>query len=132
MGNNTERKEQAVYYKHNGYNCCQSVLKVFEDRLDLSDEQLRALGSGFGAGMGCMKSTCGALIGANMVLGMTNTTGMPTVPMSRKLLTEFEAKSGASVCSDLKGVTTGQVLCECDDCIRHAVELLEEYQGSME
>ncbi|SKC02727.1 C_GCAxxG_C_C family probable redox protein [Lachnospiraceae bacterium] len=121
-----ERSEQAVEYKHSGYNCCQAVLKAFEDKTGMTDEQLKALGSGFGAGMGCMQATCGALIGANMVLGLNNTSGKPTVAQSKEMLQEFNEKCGATICGDLKGIKTGKVLCECDDCVRNAVKILSE------
>lgn len=121
-----DRIEKAVEYKHNGCNCCQAVLMAFEDKLDLNSEQLKALGSGFGTGMGCMEATCGALVGANMVLGMNNRTGKPTVLQSRQLLNDFNTASGATICKELKGVETGKVLCECDDCVRNAARLLLE------
>ncbi|ETP71725.1 C_GCAxxG_C_C family probable redox protein [Lachnospiraceae bacterium JC7] len=119
-----ERVEKAVEYKHSGCNCCQAVLMAFEDELELGGEQLKALGSGFGGGMGCMEATCGALVGANMVLGMKNETGKPTTPQSRQLLNDFEAACGATICKELKGIGTGKVLCECDDCVRNAVRAL--------
>ncbi len=53
-----DRIEKAVEYKHNGYNCCQAVLEAFSDELELSEDQIRTLGSGFGIGMGCMEATC--------------------------------------------------------------------------
>ncbi|OON85052.1 hypothetical protein BXO88_14125 [Oribacterium sp. C9] len=121
---NIDKVEKAVDYKHNGCNCCQAVLMAFEDELELSAEQLKTLGSGFGAGMGCMEATCGALIGANMILGMKNNTGTPTGPKSRQLLNDFKAACGATICKDLKGLGTGKVLCECDDCVRNAVRAL--------
>ncbi len=123
-----DRVEQAVAYKHSGYNCCQSVLKVFEDELELSDAQLKTLGSGFGAGMGCMEATCGALVGANMVLGLKNTSEKPTTPQSRQMLQKFDQMSGATICKKLKGIETGKVLCECDDCVRNAVKILMDQQ----
>jgi len=121
-----DRKETAVYCKHNGYNCCQAVLKAYSDILDLDEGTLNALGAGFCAGMGNMKATCGAVIGANMVLGLVNKSGRPTLPLSRMLISRFEEKCGATTCGDLKGVTTGKLLCSCDDCIGNAIDALEE------
>jgi len=37
----------------------------------------------------------------------------------------MEATCGASICKDLKGRDTGVVLCECDDCVRNAVGLMD-------
>jgi len=124
------RAEQAVTYKHNGNNCAQAVLLAFQQEIPEIDETtLRALGSGFGVGMGSMEATCGALLGANMVLGLKNDSGKPTMPQSRDLLQQFQSISGDTICKNLKGIETGVVLCDCDDCVRNAVRILEEKLG---
>ena len=64
------REEKAVYYKHNGFNCCQSVIKAMIDLSDSDKEILTNAASGFAAGMGGMEATCGALIGATMMAGI--------------------------------------------------------------
>ena len=46
-------------------NCSQSVVKVFQDKLPVGEDTLMKLTAGYAAGMGCMESTCGALIGAD-------------------------------------------------------------------
>ena len=102
-------------------NCTQSVLKVFEDKIDIAPEELTKLA----AGMGCMESTCGALIGAVMVAGMI-TDGKGTPRYSKDIVSKFNDKCGATICKDLKGITTGQVLCECPECVRNAVFSLGE------
>ena len=53
------------------YNCCQSVLIPFAQRMGLTEEQAFALGANFQGGMRC-GAACGTLTGAMMVLGMTN------------------------------------------------------------
>lgn len=58
------RADPAVHY-----NCCQAVLVTFADRLGLTPEQANALGAHFGSGMR-HGSTCGAVSGALMVLGL--------------------------------------------------------------
>ena len=75
-----------------------------------------------------MEATCGALVGANMILGL-RTNGEGTVRQSRELLANFREKCGAVTCKDLKGVGTGKVLCECDNCVRNAVKALGEILG---
>ena len=121
-----DKKEKAVDYKHNGYNCCQAVLMVYKEELELSNDVIKKLGAAYGVGMGCMGATCGALIGAEMVLGMEKFDGKPILSKAKQLYSEFEKKSGATVCKDLKGIETGKVLCPCDDCVRNAVEAYEE------
>ena len=107
-------------------NCCQAVLLAHEDLLPLDRDALMALGSTFGSGMGGMKGTCGALVGAEMALGMMNYRGSSMNKYSRELFARFEEKCGATVCVDIKGVLTGHMLCSCEDCCRHAAEALEE------
>ena len=51
------------------YNCAQSVLVPFAAEMGLSEQQAYALGAHFGSGMR-HGSTCGAITGALMALGM--------------------------------------------------------------
>ena len=120
-----ERANIAANLKATGQcNCTQAVLKVFEDKIDISPEELSKLAAGFAAGMGCMESTCGALIGAVMVAGMI-TDGKGTPGHSKDLVNTFKEKCGATICKDLKGITTGKVICDCPECVRNAVISLE-------
>ena len=96
-------------------NCSQSVVKVFQDELPVGEDTLMKLTAGYAAGMGCMESTCGALIGAVMVAGIL-TDGKATPRISKELLQKFEAKCGATICKDLKGIETGKPLCPCPEC----------------
>ncbi len=124
---NKERAEKAAMLKAQGKcNCCQAVLSVYKDKIDIDENLLNTLGSGFAAGMGCMQSTCGALIGSVMVAGFL-TEGKGTPVVAKTVLEEFKRKSGALICRDLKGIDTGKVLCDCPDCVKHAVEALEQF-----
>ena len=66
-------------------NCAQAVLLALKEDSNLSEEDLKNIGAGFCAGMGNMEATCGALIGANIVLGM-KTNGEGTIKSSRALI----------------------------------------------
>lgn len=116
-----ERAEAAAVLKRS-HNCCQAVLLAYADVLDMDETQLLQLGRCFGAGMGCMKGTCGALVGAQIVLSLLG----GSMLQARTLHGSFEQRCGASICADLKGIGTGKVLCPCDDCVRNAVLALEE------
>ncbi|MBQ1867686.1 C-GCAxxG-C-C family protein [Selenomonas sp.] len=118
------RAEKAVAYKKT-CNCAQAVLLAFQEELGKSEEELLALGSGFGSGMGGMEATCGALCGAAMAAGFLNASAAPTKMMTKAMLEEFKEKAGATICGDLKGIKTKKMLCSCDDCVRHAVVALE-------
>ena len=121
-----DRREQAVELKHNRHNCCQAVLCAFADKVELPQDVLRKLGAGFGIGMGRMEGTCGALIAAEMLLGLWRFEGRPVIRDAGVLHERFREACGATLCKDLKGRDTGVVICECDDCVSREVELAEE------
>lgn len=125
MMNGMPRRERAVMYKRN-YNCCQAVLLAFGPELAIDEARLLAMGACFGSGMGSMDETCGALCGAQMTMGLLKFDNRRMNPQASQLRAQFEQRCGATRCKDLKGVGTGQVLCSCEDCVRHAVEALEE------
>ena len=109
------------------YNCCQAVACVFADEAGMSNDDLRRLGAGFGLGMGTMEGTCGALCGAEMILGLMKYNGKPIRKDASELFKAFKEKcGGVTICREIKGVDTGKVLCSCDDCVRNAVSILEE------
>ena len=124
-----ERAAAAAELKAAGKcNCTQSVLKVFADKLPVEEETLMKLAAGYAAGMGCMQSTCGALIGAVMVAGIC-TDGKGTPRLSKQMLENFEDRCGATLCKDLKGAETGTPLCPCPECVRNAVLALGDVLG---
>lgn len=109
----------AVQYKR-GMNCCQAVLCAFKDELHSDETTLRRLGANFGAGMGTMGATCGALVGAQMVMGLMGN------QRARLVYAEFERRCGSTICKELKGVETGKMLCPCDECVRRAAQIVAE------
>ena len=71
-----ERAELAVETFAAGKgNCTQSVLCAWEDKISVDHDTLMKLGAGYGAGMGCMQATCGAVSGAVMLAGLKNSCG---------------------------------------------------------
>ncbi len=120
-----ERIEKAIELKHSGNNCAVSILLVYNDLLNLDTNLLKKLGSGFGSGMGGMKATCGALIGANLVLGLLNNSEIQTKMISKDMLNEFEEKCKATLCKDLKGIETRQVLASCEYAIETSIRILD-------
>ena len=116
-----DRAEIAVALKRAGCNCCQAVVLAFKDLLDLDEGTLRRVSSAFGGGMGRYQATCGALCGAQIVLGLLRYEGEPLRDESHAILTDFEKMAGAIKCDDLKGVSSGHPICPCEDCVRHAV-----------
>ena len=121
-----DRKEKAVAYKHNGCNCAQAVLLGYQDETGLGEDLLRKAGAGFGLGMGNMEGTCGALCGAEMILGLLKYEGRPVSKDAAALHSAFREKCGSTICAEIKGRDTKKILCSCDDCVKNAVEILDK------
>ncbi len=98
----------SLRYFHQGYSCAQSVVAPFAARLDLSEETALRLASGFGAGIGRMRETCGAFCGLVFVAGFCqgNVRGAPSekervYALVRSLAAEFRSEFGSLLCRDL-------------------------------
>ncbi len=126
-----ERIEKAAELHKRGYNCAQAVVCAFADKTELPPKVLFALNEGYGAGTGTMDGVCGALMGAVMLGGLKNSSRnldkpdskASTMKLSRTLMQGFAESAGALYCKDLKGITTGKVICTCPDCISKACAL---------
>lgn len=109
------------------YNCAQSVLIPFATEMGLTEEQAKALGAHFGSGMR-HGSTCGALTGALMVLGMMGY----EEAQATALLRNVREGHGAVDCSSLlrtsheQGIPRKQ---HCDGLVLEMVQALEEVLG---
>lgn len=118
------RKDIAADKKRTGRcNCALSVLSTYADLTGLDEATARSLTSAFAAGMGNMEGTCGALVGAAMVLSRVN--GSTAMAAMRQLMQQFQQRNGATQCRQLKGNGTGVALRPCADCVADACELME-------
>ncbi len=116
-----EKAEQAKLFKIQGRgNCCQAVVSVLAYETDFTAEQLFKMASGFGLGIGNMDGSCGALIGACMIVG-AKSTGERTTGITKEISENFKKKCGSTICRTIKGIETGKVLCSCPDCVKNAV-----------
>ena len=131
-----EERVAEIKDKHTrGYNCAQIVLCSYAEELGIDEETLFRISEGFGAGMGGMMQTCGAVTAMFMALGLANSSGdlqacdtkTQTMKKGRELAAEFEKKNGSIVCRELKGIDTGKVLRSCDGCIEDGIRILGEY-----
>jgi C_GCAxxG_C_C family probable redox protein len=128
-----EERVKQISEKHKkGYNCAQIVLCTYSDKLGMDEETLFRISEGFGAGMGGMMETCGAVTAMFMAAGLKNSSGdlsacntkPQTMKLVRELAEEFRQKNKSIVCRDLKGIETGNVLRDCDGCIEDAIRIL--------
>jgi C_GCAxxG_C_C family probable redox protein len=121
------RKHIAAEKLENGtHNCAQAVICTYADLVGINEETGRNLGNAFGSGMGNMECTCGALVGAGIVLGLAKKDRVGARKAMRQIMTQFQQRNGATQCKMLKGVGTGVVLRQCTDCVADASEFLEE------
>lgn len=121
------KAEIAAGFKLSGkYNCAQSVVCAFADDVNLDVETLERLSSAFGTGFGCTRGTCGALAGAGIIAGLKIGDRVKSRAAMKEIFEEFEAKNGATVCRELKGIDTGKVLRSCEGCVYDAAHLLEK------
>jgi C_GCAxxG_C_C family probable redox protein len=121
------RKDVAAAKKVSGkYNCTQSVVTSYPDITGLDESVAMSMTDGFAAGMTNMEGTCGALVGAALVLGLANKDKRKTMSQVREVMSRFQERNHAIQCKLLKGVTTHKVLRECPFCVADACEFLEE------
>ena len=137
-----KRKEKAIGYFRNGYNCAQSVVLAFAGEHD----SVVRTATAFGGGIGRMQQTCGAVTGAYIVFGLSQKApGLPSeadklliYELVRAFRQEFVKRNGTDTCKDLLGEDlntpegkeaikskelTSRV---CEKCIRDAVEIIEQ------
>ncbi len=100
-----------------GFSCSQSVLSAFAPDLGLELDPALRVAAAFGGGMGRTGRTCGAVTSALMALGLKygatcgddKATKERTYALAREFLARFEARYGATACSDLLGVDISTV-----------------------
>jgi len=121
------RKHQAAEKKRcNSHNCAQAVVCTYCDLVGLPGQTALDIAGAYGTGMGNMEGTCGALIGAGMIVGLAIRDRNLSRSRMKQIMTRFQARNGAVQCKLLKGIGTGVPLRDCPDCVADASEFLEE------
>jgi len=138
-------QQQAVNNFRSGFNCAQAVLTTFSDSMNVDKDNALSIACGFGAGMGRLQETCGAVTGAFMVIGLhacrkysdNKERKENTYTLIREFDEKFKSRHGTTHCSELlkidlktpEGQKTfhdenlNQLVCE--NCIAHSVEILQ-------
>lgn len=127
------RIEDTIKRHDKGFNCAQAVACTYCDLLGMEEETVFRMTEGFGAGMGCMEATCGALSGAVLLAGLKNSDGKLDAPktkgrtykLSKEIVKSFREKCGSTVCRELKSVKDGKPMHACEACIRDAAAIVE-------
>jgi C_GCAxxG_C_C family probable redox protein len=108
------------------YNCAQSVVLAFAEDAGITDETGYALAANFGAGMK-IGSTCGAMTGGLMVLGLFGIDDPQTVGSYFRTLRDNH--QGCIDCTDLLRISKEQgqeKKAHCDALVYEVVELVEQ------
>lgn len=106
---------KAMKYFKEGYNCAQSVVAAFCDKLSIDFETAIKLSSSFGGGMGRLREVCGAVSGMFIVAGLLYGYDNPIDKIAKTahykliqdLATEFKKSNGSIICRDLLGLGKG-------------------------
>ncbi|MCC8139190.1 MAG: C-GCAxxG-C-C family protein [Lachnospiraceae bacterium] len=117
-----------------GYNCAQAVACTYCDLLGYDEDTVFRMTEGFGAGMGGMEATCGALSGAVLLAGLKGSGGAECSPrtkgstykVSKEMTKRFHETAGALVCRELKGIGSDRPAYPCEECIKTAARIAEE------
>ena len=146
--NSMSRKEAAINYFKEGYNCSQSVVLAFQDLLTIDAKELCKIASPFGGGISRMRETCGAVSGMVIVIGNlkgyeTPETGEAKAKLyktTQDLLLKFEKRFGSLTCRNLLNLSVKHDdpnpsnrdhsffdKRPCIELIGGAVEILEEF-----
>ena len=107
------------------YNCTQSVLLPFAEEQGISREVALKIAANFGGGMRCA-STCGAITGGLMVLGLMGVEDPAVIRAYFKLFKDHHA--GMTTCAELLKANVaagGTKKAHCDGMVKEAIEAVE-------
>ncbi len=104
--------EKALRLFKSGYNCSQSVLAVYCERLGLDMDTALKLSSSFGGGMGRLREVCGAVSAMFMIAGLKSGYTVPVnitdkgvhYELIQELARKFKDKNGSVICRELLGL----------------------------
>jgi len=106
-------QKKSIETFRSGLNCAQSVLTAFSRDLDLDNDLALSVAAGFGAGMGRLQETCGAVTGAFMVFGIYNGKKYNDT-LSRKERTYSMIQDFNRKFTEIHGTTSCRKILGCD------------------
>ena len=143
------RKEKAMAYFRQGYNCAQAVVLAFADLTDMDEATLSRMSCSFGGGMGRLREVCGTVTGMFLVTGLlrgydgaeTGEVKAAHYARIQALAREFEKQNGSIICRELLALRqkhrddpTPEARTEayyagrpCVELVGSAAEILENY-----
>ena len=138
--------EKAVSLFMKGFRCSQAILSTYGAQFGLEPELALKLASPFGAGMGSLGNTCGAVTGAFMVLGLKFGNSRASdykkkekaYEVVKDFVKRFKSRNGTIICSKLlncdistpegrnKAVEEKLFFEICPKLVQDSAEILEE------
>jgi len=105
------RAEEAKKQFEKGFHCAPAVLSTYSEQLGLEKALALKIACGFGAGIGRMGKTCGAVTGALMVIGLKHgqvnladeESSQRTYTLVKEFIDRFTALHGCIECKELIG-----------------------------
>lgn len=95
----SQHEEKAVQLFCDGYNCAQAVVGAFAEDIGMEEDQVLALASGLGGGIAGLRRTCGAELGAVLVIGKIyfepnhSETKQKVATIVRQLMDQFQKRN---------------------------------------
>jgi len=140
MDRGITRKKDALGLFHEGYNCAQAILAAYGDMFGLERENAFKIGAPFGGGVANTGDTCGAVIGALMVIGLRYGSVKPAGWLkraklyrnSKSFMKRFTIVCGSHRCEDLKcyyrsnNPENVRMKTYCTHIVEKAVNILED------
>jgi len=138
--------EQAVSLFKKGFRCSQAILSTYGTQFNLDRELGLKLASPFGAGMGSLGNTCGAVTGAFMVLGLKYGNSKVSeikkkekaYEITKEFVNEFKSRNDTIICKELlncdistpegrnKAIEEGLFIKVCPKLVQDSAEILEK------
>ena len=138
--------ENAVSLFKKGFRCSQAILSTYGIQFNLDREIALKLASPFGAGMGSLGNTCGAVTGAFMVLGLKYGNSKvgeirkkeKAYEVTKEFVERFKSRNGTVICKELlncdlstpegrnKAIEDRLFIEICPKFIQDSAEILEE------
>lgn len=108
--------EKAAAYFQQGYNCAQATAAAFAEQFNMDGQTVLRLMAGFGAGMGGLRGTCGAVSAMVFLAGAAAGNYAPNDRDAKKALYdrvkhmvgEFSKRHGTTDCGELLRAATIQ------------------------
>ena len=135
--------DDAVDCFNNGFNCAQAVLSAYCEEFGLDKNTALKLSCGFGAGMGRLQETCGAVSGAYILIGLMHgkcsreddEAKEKTYALVREFSKRFTERNKTCNCREILGIDfingDKQIARErvqklCPKMVKDAAEIIEE------